>query len=108
MKQTEADAARSVHVVVDPYKPRGVPDDEFEEMVSAAATFLYHAVRDGLDVMLALPRVTLRAREARAGRAALPRAGAARSRRTSRCTSCWSATASVFAWQEGRMTRKSA
>lgn len=64
MKQHEADAARSLHIVVDPYQPHGVPDDEFEEMISAAATLLYHAVRDGLDVMLALPRITLRAREA--------------------------------------------
>lgn len=64
MKQHEADAGRSVHVVVDPYKPRSVSDDEFEEMISAAATLLHHAVRDGLDVTLALPRVTLRAREA--------------------------------------------
>ena len=64
MKQHEADAGRSLHIVVDPYKPHGVTDDEFEEMISAAATLLYHAVRDGLDVMLALPRITLRAREA--------------------------------------------
>ncbi len=64
MKQHEADAARSLHVVVDPYKPREVTDDEFEAMIAAVATLLYHAVRDGLDVMLALPRVTLRAREA--------------------------------------------
>ena len=64
MKQHEADAARSLHIVVDPYKPHAVPDDEFEEMISAATTLLYYAVRDGLDVMLALPRITLRAREA--------------------------------------------
>jgi uncharacterized protein (DUF58 family) len=64
MKQREADAAHSLHIVVDPYKPREVTDDEFEEMVAAAATLVYHAVRDGLDVTLALPRITLRAREA--------------------------------------------
>ncbi|HSP14441.1 MAG TPA: DUF58 domain-containing protein [Thermoanaerobaculia bacterium] len=63
MKQTDLDAARSVHVVVDPYRPRGVSDDEFEEMVSAATTFIYHALRRGLDVILTLPRVTLRAKE---------------------------------------------
>jgi uncharacterized protein (DUF58 family) len=63
MKQHEADAARSLHIVVDPYKPREVSDDAFEEMISAATTLVYHAVRDGLDVTLALPRVTLRARE---------------------------------------------
>lgn len=63
MKQHDADAARSVHVVVDPYKPRSVSDEEFEQMISAAATFVHHAAGRGLDVTLALPRVTVRARE---------------------------------------------
>ncbi|HEY0160294.1 MAG TPA: DUF58 domain-containing protein [Thermoanaerobaculia bacterium] len=66
MKQHEADAARSVLVVVDPYKPRQASDEQFEEMVSAAATFLYYAVQRGLDVTLSLPRVTIRVREAEA------------------------------------------
>ena len=64
MKQHEADASRSLHIVVDPYKPRDVSEDDFEEMITAAATLLYYAVHDGLDVTLGLPRVTLRAREA--------------------------------------------
>jgi uncharacterized protein (DUF58 family) len=63
MKQHEAEASHSVLVVVDPYKPRTVSDDDFEEMIAAAATFLYHAAQRGLDVTLVLPRVTLRARE---------------------------------------------
>ena len=63
IKQTDLEAARVVHVVVDPYKPRGVSDDEFEEMVSAAATFVYHAIGRGLDVVLSLPRATVRARD---------------------------------------------
>lgn len=63
MKQTDLDTARSVHVLVDPYRLRGVSDDEFEEMISAATTFIYHALKRGLDVMLTLPRVTLRAKE---------------------------------------------
>ena len=63
MKQTEADAARSLHVVVDPFKPRGVSEETFEAMIAEAATLVYHAVRDDLDVTLSLPRVTLRARE---------------------------------------------
>ncbi len=63
IKQTEVDAAHTVHVVVDPYRPRGVSDDAFEEMVSAAATFVYHALRRGLDVVLAMPRTTFRARD---------------------------------------------
>jgi uncharacterized protein (DUF58 family) len=64
MKQSEAEAARSVHVVVDPYKPREVSDEEYETMISAAATFLFDAVKRGFDVTLSLPRVTVRAREA--------------------------------------------
>lgn len=63
MKQHEADASRSVLVVVDPYKPRKVSDERFEAMIVDAATFVYHAARGGLDVTLVLPRVTLRARE---------------------------------------------
>lgn len=63
MKQHDSDVARSVHVVVDPYKPRDISEDVFEEMISAAATFIHHAVRRGLDVTLSMPRVTVRARE---------------------------------------------
>ena len=70
MKQTELDAGRSLHVVVDPYKPRGISDDQFEEMISAAATLVYHAAQRGLDVTLSMPRVTLRAHE-RQGAASL-------------------------------------
>ncbi|HYR27369.1 MAG TPA: DUF58 domain-containing protein [Thermoanaerobaculia bacterium] len=64
MKQTELDAGRALHVVVDLYKPRSVSDDDFESMITSAATLLYHAARRGLDVTLTLPRQTLRAREA--------------------------------------------
>ncbi|MFL6245494.1 MAG: DUF58 domain-containing protein [Thermoanaerobaculia bacterium] len=63
IKQQEADAARSLHVVVDPYKPRHVSEDAFEEMISEAATLVHQAARQGLDVTLSLPRVTLHARE---------------------------------------------
>jgi uncharacterized protein (DUF58 family) len=63
IKQPEADASRSLHIVVDPYKPRRVFDDVFENMISEAATLVYQAVREGFDVTLSLPRVTLRARE---------------------------------------------
>ncbi len=59
IKQTEADAARNVHVVFDPFKPHGMSDDAFEELVSAAATFIYRASQRGLDVSLSLPRVTV-------------------------------------------------
>lgn len=63
MKQTELEAARSVHVVVDPFKPRAASDDQFEDMITAAATFIFDAVRRDLDVTLSLPRITVRARE---------------------------------------------
>jgi uncharacterized protein (DUF58 family) len=62
MKQPEAEAAHTVYVVVDPYKPRDVTDDQFEDAIAAAATFIFHAVRRGLDVTLSLPRVTVSAR----------------------------------------------
>lgn len=63
IKQHEEDSGRSVHVVVDPYRPRGMSDEEFEEMISAAATFIHDAVERRLDVTLSLPRVTIRARQ---------------------------------------------
>ncbi|HYO77073.1 MAG TPA: DUF58 domain-containing protein [Thermoanaerobaculia bacterium] len=63
VKQHEADASRSVVVVVDPYKPPAASDDEFEAMVTAAATFVYYAAQRGLDVTLSLPRTSIRARE---------------------------------------------
>ena len=65
MKQTELDAGRAIHVVVDPYKPRGVSDDDFEEMVGAAASLVYHATRRNLHVTLSMPRVTMHARDGR-------------------------------------------
>lgn len=64
IKQTEVEASRSVHVVVDPYKSYQVTDEAFEQMVSEAATFIHYAVSRELDVLLSLPRATLRASEA--------------------------------------------
>lgn len=64
MKQTELDTGRALHVVVDPFKPRSASDDDFEEMVTEAATMIHHAAQRGLDVTLSLPRITLHAREA--------------------------------------------
>lgn len=64
VKQTELDAARAVHILVDPFKPRAATDDDFEEMISAAATFIHHALRRDLEVWLTLPRVELRAQGA--------------------------------------------
>ena len=61
VKQTEVDAARAVHVVVDPYKPRGATDEDFEEMVSSAATFVHSALQRELEVVFTLPRIDMRA-----------------------------------------------
>lgn len=63
MKQTDAEASKSVHMVIDPYLPAGVPEDAFERMVAEASTFLYRAARRGFDVTLSLPRAVYRARE---------------------------------------------
>lgn len=62
MKQTDAEASQAVHVIVDPLHPIGASDDDFEHMIASAATFIYHAAKQGLDVTLALPRVTLHSR----------------------------------------------
>jgi uncharacterized protein (DUF58 family) len=64
MKQTDLETARVVHVVVDTYKPRAASEDDFEEMISDAASFIHDAIGRGLDVVLSLPRTSLRAREA--------------------------------------------
>ena len=61
VRQTDLEAGRVVHVAVDPYKPHDVSDEQFEQMISAAATFLHQAAGRGLEVVLSLPRVTIRA-----------------------------------------------
>jgi uncharacterized protein (DUF58 family) len=63
IKQTDLDAGRAVHVVVDPYKPHGASDDAFEEMISAAATFVEHASRGNLNIVFSLPRATIHVKE---------------------------------------------
>jgi uncharacterized protein (DUF58 family) len=63
IKQTDLDAGRAVHVIVDPYKPRGASDEAFEEMISAAATFIEHASRGNLNIVFSLPRITLHVKE---------------------------------------------
>ncbi len=67
MKQTEADTARSMHVIVDPYKPPGASSDDFERMVAEAATFVFQALRRDIDITLSLPRLSVRASESRGG-----------------------------------------
>jgi uncharacterized protein (DUF58 family) len=63
VKQPDTEAAKSVHVVVDPFKPATVSEESFEAMISEAATFVWNAVQQNFDVTLSLPRATLRARE---------------------------------------------
>ncbi|HEV7487936.1 MAG TPA: DUF58 domain-containing protein [Thermoanaerobaculia bacterium] len=60
IKQTEVETGRSVHIVVDPYRPPDVSEESFEEMISEAATFLDDALRSGLDVAFSIPHVTMR------------------------------------------------
>ena len=60
IKQTEVEAGRSVHIVVDPFRPANVSEEVFEEMISEAATFLDDALRRELDVVFSIPHVTLR------------------------------------------------
>ena len=83
-------------------------EESFEEMIAEAATFVYHAARAGSRRdAVAAARHAARAR-ARGRGAAVPRAGAARAGRTSRCISCWSATRCCSRCPEAGMTRKSA
>jgi len=69
IKQTEVESGRAVHVVVDPYKPRAASEDDFERMVSEAATFVDEALRRDFEVVASMPRLELRARGGEAARA---------------------------------------
>ncbi len=66
VKQTDAEATRSVHVVVDPYRPPGVSDELFEGMISAATTYVHEALQRGHDVVLSMPRHIIRSKDAHA------------------------------------------
>jgi uncharacterized protein (DUF58 family) len=69
MKQTEAEAGRVVHVVIDPYLPPSVPEQDFENMISEAATFVHDALQRDLEVVMTFPSITLRGRAGVGGRA---------------------------------------
>jgi len=58
IKQTELEAGRAVHVVVDPFRPRNVSDDDFERMISQAATFVYVMLEKGMEVIFSIPHIT--------------------------------------------------
>jgi len=59
IKQTEVEASRSVHIVVDPFRPADVSEETFEAMISEAATFLDDTLQRGLEVAFSIPHVTL-------------------------------------------------
>lgn len=68
IKQTDAEAANVVHVAVDPYLPPGMEAESLEHLISEAATCIHDALERGHDVVLSLPRVTLRGTTSDAGR----------------------------------------
>jgi len=59
IKQTQVEAGRSVHIVVDPFRPKNVDDETFEAMISEAATLLHDSMRANLEVTLSVARITL-------------------------------------------------
>jgi uncharacterized protein (DUF58 family) len=68
LKLTESDAARVVHVAVDPWLPPGMPGDALEELISEAATCIHEALERDLEVVLSLPDLTLRGKAGEAAR----------------------------------------
>ena len=62
VKQTELEAGRAAHIVVDPFKPRSASDEDFEEMISDAATAVDAALANDFEIVFSMPRVDLRAR----------------------------------------------
>jgi len=60
IKQTEVEAGRALHVVVDSYRPKDVSEETFEEMISEATTFLHDALRNDLHITLSVRNLTLR------------------------------------------------
>jgi uncharacterized protein (DUF58 family) len=60
IKQTELDAGPALHLVIDPYKPRAASDEDFEWMISEAATAAFDALERELELVVSLPHLTLR------------------------------------------------
>jgi uncharacterized protein (DUF58 family) len=69
VKQTDLESSRAVHVVVDPYRPAYATDEQFETMISAAATFIDDTLSRGADLLLTLPRSSVRVQQ---GQSAMP------------------------------------
>lgn len=60
IKQTETESAQTIEVAVDTVLPPGATEDEFERMISEAATYLHHAISNRLEVVLHTPGGTIR------------------------------------------------
>lgn len=69
IKQTDLESARTVNVIVDPYRSKQVSDERFERMISEAATFIERLSRMGADIVLTLPKSTVRVQQ---GQSATP------------------------------------
>ena len=60
IKETELEANQSVEIAVDPVVPKGATPEEFEEMISEAATLVRDAIDAQLEVVLHTPAGSLR------------------------------------------------
>ena len=60
MKQTETESAQTIEVAVDAVIPAGATAEEFELMISEAASYLHHAISSRLEVVLHTPGGTIR------------------------------------------------
>jgi uncharacterized protein (DUF58 family) len=60
IKETELEANQSVEMAVDSVLPPGAGEEEFEQMISAAATLVRDAIDAGLEVTLHTPGGTVR------------------------------------------------
>ena len=59
MKQPELEWIPAFEVLVDPVKPSWATEEQFENLISAATTFLHDALEDGRSVTLRLPKTTI-------------------------------------------------
>lgn len=60
IKETELEANQSVEIAVDPVVPKGATPEEFEEMISEAATLVRDAIDAQLEVVLHTPGGSVR------------------------------------------------
>ena len=60
MKQTETESTQTIEVAVDSVMPPGATEEEFELMISEAASYLHQAMISRLEVVLHTPGGTIR------------------------------------------------